>query len=448
MSRKVFISFLGGTNYRYCDYQKDGKSYGNVRFVQESTLNYLDVNNKWTKDDVALILLTKTAEDNNWVDNGQKDREGNVVCDELTNGTLEGLATRLKPFEIKLEPVRELPEGNDEKEIWEIFERVFKKINDDDELYFDITHGFRYLPMLVMVLCNYSKFLKKVTVKSITYGNFEVARKLRHGLLVDLLPLTKLQDWTYAAGTYLDSGNVDKLTTLCNEETKLVLRESLGKDEGAKKLKSFVSKLSSVVEERRTCRGIDIIESKSLKGLKEAADVLEESTFIKPFNPIFEKIKKSLVSFDESENIRNGLSAAVWCYDNGLYQQSATILQEFVVSFFCMRHGIAIDDEENRELVNKAFNIKAHNTDEDKWNAKDEQKPKIREIISDDYFDNEKLIAYFQNLTEVRNDFNHSGMRSKRVPMKPSNIKENIKKCICGFAVLLFNIKIEKKSCF
>lgn len=444
MSRKVFISFLGGTNYRYCDYRKDGKSYGNVRFVQEATLNYLDVNNTWTEDDVALILLTQMAEENNWIDNGQKDRYGNPITDELTKNTLEGLETRLKQFKIKPTPVVNLPEGNDETEIWQIFERVFAEINDGDHLYFDITHGFRYLPMLVMVLCNYSKFLKKISVESITYGNFEVARKLGYGLIVDLLPLTKLQDWTYAAGQYLDSGNVERLATLCNEETKLVLRNSQGKDEGAKNLKNFVSKLSSVVEERRSCRGIDIIKSTSLNGLKQAAETLENSTSIKPFNPIFEKIKKSLVSFDENENIRNGLSAAVWCYDNGLYQQSATILQEFVVSFFCIRHGIAIDDEENRELVNKAFNIKAHNTDEDKWNAKDEQKPKIREIISDDYFDNDKLIAYFQNLTEVRNDFNHSGMRSRRTPMKPVNIKENIKKCICGFAILLFNIKIEK----
>ena len=444
MARKVFISFLGGTNYRYCDYQKNDKSYGNVRFVQEATLNYLDVNNNWEETDVAMILLTKVAKDSNWVDNGQKDKLGNTICDEQTQSTLEGLESRLQQFKIDKQIVDELPEGNNESEIWEVFERVFDKINEGDHLYFDITHGFRYLPMLVMVLCNYSKFLKKITVESITYGNFEVARKLGHGLIVDLLPLTKLQDWTYAAGQYLDSGSVEKLAILCNDETKLVLRESLGKDEGARNLKNFVSKLSSVVEERRACRGIDIIQSKSLKGLKDAADILEESTFIKAFNPIFEKIKKSLVSFDENENIRNGLSAAVWCYDNGLYQQSATILQEFVVSFFCLRHQIEIADEEKRELVNKAFNIRANNTDEKNWIAKDEQKTKIREILGDDYFANEKLIAYFQNLTEVRNDFNHSGMRSKRAPMKPANIKENIKKCICGFAVLLFNIKIEK----
>ena len=440
MARKLFISILGTGPYGECTYSACGKPVLTTRYIQLATLKHLVEKcavekNSWTSTDAAIIFLTSKAESDQWLKG--KAKEGKEILEK------EGLKKESEimdfPFILTPKPIKD---GKDIDEIWDIFDTIFKEIKHEDELYFDITHAFRYLPMLLTVLINYSKFLKKVTVKSITYGNFMAETELKP--IMDLTSISVLQDWTYAAGQYLDSGNVERLATLCNEETKLVLRNSLGKDEGAKNLKSFISKLSSVVEERRACRGIDIIQSKSLKGLKDAADILEESTFIKPFNPIFEKIKKSLVSFDENENIRNGLSAAVWCYDNGLYQQSATILQEFVVSFFCLRHQIEIADEENRELVNKAFNIRANNTDEKNWIAKDEQKPKIREILDDEYFDNEKLIAYFQNLTELRNDFNHSGMRSKRAPMKPANIKENIKKCICGFAVLLFNIKIEK----
>ena len=299
--------------------------------------------------------------------------------------------------------------------------------------------------MLLTVLINYSKFLKNVTVKSITYGNYMVETELKP--IMDLTSISIIQDWTFAAGQYLESGNVERLVKLCNEEINPVLHMSQGENEVARNLKGFVNRLLSVVEERQTCRGIDIIKSTSLSRLKDSANKIENSTFIKPFNPIFDKIKSSLVSFDENENIRNGLSAAVWCYDNGLFQQAATILQEFVVSFFCLRHGIRIDDDENREIVNKAFNIKAKNMPELQWEAKDEQKTKIREVLSDELFDNGKLISCFQNLTEVRNDFNHSGMRSRRTPMKPANIKENIKKCICGFAVILFNINIENQSC-
>jgi hypothetical protein len=44
-------------------------------------------------------------------------------------------------------------------------------------------------------------------------------------------------------------------------------------------------------------------------------------------------------------------------------------------------------------------------------------------------------------LSEVRNDYNHSGMRSVRKPLNPNSIKNNIEKCINIFGVLLFNVK-------
>ncbi len=37
----------------------------------------------------------------------------------------------------------EIPIGIDEKEIWNIFEIIFEKINEGDEIYIDITHAFR-----------------------------------------------------------------------------------------------------------------------------------------------------------------------------------------------------------------------------------------------------------------------------------------------------------------
>ena len=258
--------------------------------------------------------------------------------------------------------------------------------------------------------------------------------------IMDLTSISVLQDWTFAAGQYLENGSVSRLVSLCEQEFKPILRETLGADVAAQNLKAFVTKLSDVTEERKTCRGLDIIKSTSFKGLKECADNLEE-TFVDAFNPIFEKIKSSLVSFDEKENVRNGLSAAVWCYDNGLFQQAATILQEFVVSFFCLRHGIAINDDNKREIINKAFRIKYDNKREEDWDIAAEKKDKLKDVLSDDLFENSTLVAEFKTLTDVRNDFNHSGMRSN--PMPPHRIKGNIKKCICAFAVILFNIKID-----
>lgn len=440
MSRKVFISILGTGPYSECTYSHNGEPVLTSRYIQLATLKYLTEKcaadkNAWTEDDAAIFFLTTKSNDDQWVIG--KARVGKETVDKT--GLRDELANFEFPFQIH---DIHIPDGKDVEEIWEIFDIIFKQIQENDELYFDITHAFRYLPMLLTVLINYSKFLKSATVKSITYGNFMAQEELKP--IMDLTSISVLQDWTFAAGQFLESGNADRLVKLCNDTISPILRETKGANETARTLKGFVAKLSDVVEERKTCRGINIIKSTSLGGLKTTAAQLEGSSLIKPFDPIFAKIKSSLVSFDENENIKNGLSAAVWCYDNGLYQQSATILQEFVVSFFCARHGIEIADDINREIVNKAFSIKEFNTPEDKWKATEEQVAKIKEVLADDLFDNPRLIAYFRNLTEVRNDFNHSGMRSTREPLKPKNIKENIKKCIAGFAVLLYNIDINR----
>ena len=433
MARKVFISVLGTGPYSECMYGINNNPIMSTRYIQLATLKNLlqagiDNEEQWTENDAALIFVTSKSKSDQWIVGKTREgieREGLKAESEKMN-----LPFELAPIDIK--------DGKNEDEIWEIFNTIFRQIKEGDELYFDITHAFRYLPMLLLVLVNYAKFLKNVTVKSISYGNFMDPNDVKP--IMDLTSISVLQDWTVAAGQYLENGSVSRLVSLCEQEFKPILRETKGADVAAQNFRAFVTKLSDVTEERKTCRGLDIIKSTSFKGLKECADNLEE-TFVDAFNPIFEKIKSSLVSFDEKENIRNGLSAAVWCYDNGLFQQAATILQEFVVSFFCLRHGIAINDDGNREIVNKAFRIKYDNKREEDWDIAAEKKDKLKDVLSDDLFENNTLVTEFKTLTDVRNDFNHSGMRSN--PMLPHRMKYNIKKCICAFAVILFNIKID-----
>ncbi len=425
MARKVFISFLGATNYDICDYHKNGQSYGHVRFIQEATLRYLNKEEPWTNDDIAYILLTKGAESNNWIDGGHIDKK--------TNKALEGLKSRLDVFSIQIEPINNIPDGNTEDEIWEIFNRIFEKIQNDDTLFFDLTHGYRYLPMLMIVLGNYAKFLKNVSVRSITYGNYEVSEKgTKPGQIMDLLPLSTLQDWTYAAGQFLDSGNVEKLVTLGNNSLKPLLSNKNTRTNDIINLKKLIENLYRLTDDIVTCRGLKIINSKSVQTLTFLFCELP-TTFIKPFNPILEKIKLSIEPFDKNNNINNCYTAAEWCYDHGMYQPSATLLQEGVVSFFCKRHSFDITDEEKRNCVNNAFSIKVSNQPEEKWKG---DKILINELLNDDYLNDEVFVNLFRNLTETRNDFLHSGMRSKRQPQEPSNIKSNIEKCLCGFKPL------------
>lgn len=444
MARKVFISVLGTGFYGKCKYTRgeyNSVKASETRFIQQSTLEYLNVYD-WGKNDAAIFLLTGRAKTSNW-NKEIKTRQNPITKEEEEYFGLEYVLEQMN-LPVEICPVG-IADGKDEDEMWKIFNALFNVLKDGDKLYFDLTHSFRYIPMLVLVLGNYSKFLKNVTIKSITYGNYE-ARNENNAPIVDLLPLSALQDWTYAAGQFLESGNVRRLQHLCNEELKPILREAKGSDHDATNLKTFINTLADVIDERVTCRGMNIIKSEAFRKMKNVSDKLE-TTKIEPLNPVFDKIKQSMVFFDENENVRNGFSAAVWCFQNNLLQQAATILQEFVISYICLRHGIQIDDEGKRDWVTSAFTIKNNNLAEKDWRLNkvpevaEIQKENIKRILEDDLFASVDFVNAFVNLSEVRNDYNHSGMRSVRKPLNPNSIKNNIEKCINIFGVMLFNVK-------
>lgn len=435
MSRKVFLSFLGGGAYRPCTYSREGLKFEDEQFIQIATLKYLMSKEPWNENDSAYIFLTQGAHDANWVD------EGITLWDKKPKIGAVGLERRLKelntPFPIH--PIFGVKDGNNEDEILEIFSRVYDCISDGDLLYLDITHGFRYLPMLMVVLGNYAKFLKKVEIKSITYGNFEFLGTEKP--IIDLLPLASIQDWAYAAGQYLECGNVDRLVSLGKAELIPILKASNGQDEDAKNLRSYLDRLKDVIEERRMCRGLEIIKSKSLFQLKKLGNVVEHSV-IPLMSPILSGIDKTFDTFDDSPNVKNGLSAAVWCYKNGLYQQSATLLEESMVSIICERNSLPIDDRSMRELVNSAFMIKYTELDESLWNEKCIlNKDTIHTLLSDELLCKKDLLRLFDMVSKLRNDYNHAGMRAVPEPVNSTNLKRRLYEQLQS-AAKIFNIEI------
>lgn len=419
MARKVFISVLGYSNYGKCFYtclSEDFKS-DEVRYVQEATLQYLMALSEWTADDCAYILLTKGAEQKNWIDNGH--------CEYGTNTPIQqpGLASMLEvrhwPFPVI--PVKNIPDGNDEKEIWTIFERVFSLIQEGDELYFDLTHGFRYLPMLILVLGNYSKLLKNVVVKSITYGNYEVRNKeTNEAPLIDLLALSNLQDWTSASASFLKNGNLSMLKSLCKQNLAPILKETKGGNQDALALKHYMAALENVVGDMNTCRGISILNGGNFAELFRWSDQLTD-VIIEPMKAVVERLKYSFQNFTPSKNIKNGYAAAKWCFDNQLYQQSLTILHETIVSHVCESEGLDVAEREEREIVNMSFAIYNDNIVREKWRCEAEQVESIEKLLNNDLL--KSLASTFLVTTTLRNDYNHAGMRKNPVKQEKFQIK-------------------------
>lgn len=423
-SRKVFISILGTGNYKPCSYRQGDFTSTETRFIQEATLDFLRAHSEWCATDTAYIFLTPTARIANWQA---------VPVDSRTDSPKDyaGLEPTLSQMDLPfpVEPV-EISEEGDEEAIWSVFRSIYDRICEGDRLYIDITHSFRYLPMLLLVLTNYAKELKGAEVVSITYGNWEVKTEIKP--IVDLGALIELQDWTVAAGEFLRNGRASGLAELTSKRVSSIQNESGNENIDASGLSDLADKLKTVSQVLTTIRGKEILSGEIFKELDECTHGLDAG-LITPMVPLIDKIKDSFGDFDTKPSVSNGFAAARWCHRMQLYQQSITILQETMKAYVAASHGYPTDTKKYLELVSKTFFIAKDNTPEHRWKL-DERNPTDREkraevvkqFLTDPFV--RELCQRYDNIGKLRNDFNHAGFNSKPKDEKEilSDIEEYI----------------------
>lgn len=400
MARKVFISVLGTGNYKECIYASGNTQYDGTRFIQKATLQMLYVKEGWTESDRIYIIVTDGSKEQNWetrTDNGEPKI---------------GLADTLKEMHLStpIETIR-IPDGNNEDEIWQIFSDIYKVLNDEDELYFDLTHGFRYLPMMVLVLGNYAKFLKHTEVKSITYGNYESRDKETNiAPIINITPLAALQDWTNAAADYLEHGDTTKLKNCADKPLITIARETKGQDQDATTLIKLSKQLYEFSNLISFNRGDEIIigkQSEQIKALLEKAD----AEYIRPMGPLFKQIAKSVRNFNP-DSPENMIEASRLCLDHSDFQASITLLQEGIVSMLCRKFHLDVKDKGDREIATQALNKLGLELQNKEYRPLSPYKETIIKRIIDSGIISSELANQWNKITEDRNDFNHAGLRA------------------------------------
>lgn len=443
MARKVFISVLGTGYYGACKYAKDGFVSSETRFIQQATLEYLKVCSNWTTKngdgevvDRIFVLLTDGAREKNW-------NKEIISRTNLKTGQEEpysGLEQILMDMHLPC-PVEtlQIPDGKNEEEMWAIFNTVYEALKPNDELYFDLTHSFRYLPMLVLVLGNYAKFLKGVKVRHISYGNFEARDSATNEApLMDILPLTMLQDWTFAAADLIQNGNIKKLQELKEDNALVPLLRERGKTNIDRRLAEgyldgYIDSLRHFLDDMKLCLGPNILNGANINRIRERHEQVSDvfGQVIAPIPPIIAQIQESLQSFEPTdtmhpESIRNGYEAAKWCYDHQLYQQAATILDENITSDFCRRLGTDEHVYKVRTASNALLRWGGYRDDDWKDDSLADIREKVQTAVScpavQEFI---KLmrwdVVWIHN--DCRNKYNHASMnKSEEGMLTPEDI--------------------------
>ncbi|NLM60321.1 MAG: TIGR02221 family CRISPR-associated protein [Clostridium sp.] len=114
--------------------------------------------------------------------------------------------------------------GLNEKELWsnfDVFMRIADNLEEGDEIYLDITHAFRSIPLFMYLMLDLIKILnsnKNFKIAGLYYGMLEANRDLGYAPIVDLSPLYNITLWARGAYNFINFGNGYLLAELIKDD--------------------------------------------------------------------------------------------------------------------------------------------------------------------------------------------------------------------------------------
>jgi CRISPR-associated DxTHG motif protein len=381
--RHVFLAFLGTNPYSWVEaYQPlEGEvETGRQRYTQVARVKAITemLGHQNKQLDRVVVFVTSDACKKNWKSDGmplpkdEGDRDA-VTGKGCWTGLLESIAlseSGVTPMpDIECEPI---PEGRTSDELWKIFNAVQEQIEPGDIVYVDVTHGFRTLPLLMILALDYVVRAKGATVAQITYGAFEAEDRNSHVARPtwDFLPFFGIRDWTAALAQLRQRGDLELFgehaRQRASEASKSAFREAAASvDEGSSKKdresafraarqverETVQPELRRVAEalhelgdctERARLHALPNTAYKALRAIEAALALEKEPPDFAPLKPVLAAVKSDLEPMASADSpgsedaIRAQLHAARWCIRYGRHHQGYTLLRESLVDLCCL----------------------------------------------------------------------------------------------------------------
>ena len=384
-----FISFLGTGDYKPCRYRLGETTTDEVIFIQEALVSLFC--REFTEEDFVCIFVTKEARKRHW--DALRERLGQL-----------NLRCEIRPVDIS--------DSKTEADIWNLFKTLYDELAEGDSIIFDLTHSFRYLPMLFFSILNYAQYLKHITVEGIYYGAFEARSEDSVAPVFDMLDAYDVLQWANAADAFTNYGIADKLNLQIKKQD---LEFS---DSG--KLSDSILKLA---QNMNYSRGQRIYEGNMFTNCLEKINIYKHSadTKLNPILlPILDSVEKKLEGF-KTNSVLNFIPAVQWYMDHDMPAEAISMLKEGVITYLIVQNGGDFKNAQFRLVLGSRLSFVSHKPFDYKPNQAC-WKEAVEAIMESGTA--QKLKPVIESFNSFRNDIDHSGFMEQA--RSPKNLQKEI----------------------
>jgi len=247
----------------------------------------------------------------------------------------------------------DIPDGASEDALWEIFDRLVRGIPEGSEVVFDVTHGFRSLPVVGLLGFAFARHVRSVNVTGLYYGAFETlgevndvrARKHREHIeggtpvldapLFDLTPMLELSRWSDGLSEWRTTGRGGTLGALVTEQRRRLGRTLGERMRPLNEVASAMAQLDAALALTRQDQ-IGSAAGQVVRALTVAPE-LEQHPSLAPLRLLLDRLGEQAGALEPTEAERDSsasylIRVARWYSARARLHEAASLASEVVTS--------------------------------------------------------------------------------------------------------------------
>ncbi|AEJ44475.1 TM1812 family CRISPR-associated protein [Alicyclobacillus acidocaldarius] len=342
-AQNIFLTFVGGSSPRKVDYRWEDE-VSNSRYFQVTALEWMRRGVIPFRPNEVWVVLTERAREN-WV---KPPEEGEATLHDQLYTQAERMGIAIHEVGFDQEPC--------DQSVWRNFDTLVGMLAQASErgadvhIAVDVTHSFRYFPMLVLTLLHYTYVIQGIQLDLILYG-------ADTGDVLDLTALAQLQEWVLEMSRALKGPDASGVERLVREIQSSVARRSPTQASFLSPLQKFASKWNVLWKTMRLTKHHEVscAAREALDALDECqrrfAEPAEAAASFYPLLRILHQAREQIEPLCQAEWVPLMLAMVRWYLDRGMIHQAYTTMRELYATHACELAGVDVFNDKVREQL-------------------------------------------------------------------------------------------------